>query len=55
MPRCKVYNYDQNAMVVINYQLKPGIFEHAVHYLIKRKLELSVFKHGYRNDTTGWS
>ncbi|BCB61389.1 hypothetical protein HaloA020_20900 [Halomonas sp. A020] len=35
MPRFKPYNYDQNAMVVINYQdqLQPSTFEHAVHYL----------------------
>ncbi|UTD53938.1 transposase [Halomonas sp. MS1] len=45
MPRFKAYNYDQNAMVVINYQdqLQPGTSEHAVHYLIEHKLDLSVF------------
>ncbi|CAH1041710.1 transposase [Halomonas sp. TD01] len=45
MPRFKAYNYDQNAMVVINYQdqLQPGTFEHAVNYLIEHKLDLSVF------------
>lgn len=55
MPRFKVYNYDQNAMVVINYQdqPQPGTFEHAVHYLIEHKLDLSVFHPGYRNDKTG--
>lgn len=37
MPRFKAYNYNQNAMVVINYlyQLQPGTFEHAVHSLIE--------------------
>ena len=55
MPRFKAYNYDQYAMVVINYQdqLQPGIFEHAVYYLIKHKLGLTVFHPGYRNGTTG--
>ncbi len=55
MPRFKIYNYDQNAMVVINYQdqLQPGTFERAVHYLIKHKLDLSVFQPGYRNNTIG--
>ncbi len=55
MPRFKVYNYDQNAMVVINYQdqLQSGTFEHAVHYLIEYKLDLSVFHPRYRNDATG--
>ena len=55
MPRFKHYNYDQSAMVVINYQeqLQPGTFEHAVHYLIEHKLDLSVFHPKYRNDATG--
>ena len=55
MPRFKPYNHDQNAMVVINYQdqLHPGTFEHAVHYLIEHKLDLSVFHPKYRNDATG--
>ena len=55
MPRFKHYNYDQDAMVVINYQeqLQPGTFEHAVHYLIEHKLDLSVFHPKYRNEDTG--
>jgi hypothetical protein len=56
MPRFKHYNYDQDAMVVINYreQLQPETFENAVHYLIKHKLDLSIFHPKYRNDDTGW-
>jgi transposase len=55
MPRFKHYNYDQDAMVVINYQkqLQPGTFEHAANYLIGRKLDLSVFHSKYRNDLAG--
>ena len=55
MPRFKHYNYDQDAMVVINYQeqLQLGTFEHAVHYLIEHKLDLSVFHPKYRNEDTG--
>ena len=55
MPRFKHYNYDQDTMVVINYkeQLQPGTFEHAVHYLIEHKLDLSVFHPKYRNEDTG--
>ncbi len=55
MPRFKHYNYDQDAMVVINYQeqLQPGTFEHAVHYLIEHKLDLSVFHPKYCNEDTG--
>ena len=52
MPRFKHYNYDQSAMVVINYQEQPqpGTFEHAVNYLIEHKLDLSVFHPNYRNE-----
>ena len=55
MPRFKHYNYGQDAMVVINYQeqLQPGTFEHAVHYLIEHKLDLSVFHPKYPHDDTG--
>jgi transposase len=55
MPRFKHYNYDEDTMVVINYQeqLQPGTFEHAIHYLIEHKLDLSVFHPKYRNDDTG--
>ena len=54
-PRFIPYNIDQNAMVVINYQdqLQPGTFEHAVHYLIEHKLDLSIFYPKYRNEDTG--
>lgn len=40
MPKFKPYNYNQKAMVVINYQyqLQPGTFEYATHHLIEHKL-----------------
>lgn len=55
MPRFKPLNYQQNAMVVINYldQLQAGTFEHAIHHLIDSKLDLSVFYPKYQNDATG--
>lgn len=55
MPKFIDYNYDQAAMVVINYkdQLQPGTFEHAVHYLIDEKLDLSIFYPNYQNDDGG--
>lgn len=54
-PRFKPYNIDQDAILVINYrdQLQPGTFEHAIHYLIEHKLDLSVFHPKYRNEDTG--
>jgi transposase len=55
MPRFKSYNYDQNAMVVINYrdQLQPGTFEHAIHLLVDKKLDLSIFNPHYNNEDGG--
>jgi len=55
MPRFKPYNYDQNAMVVINYrdQLQPGTFEYAIHFLVDKKLDLSIFNPHYSNDDGG--
>ena len=45
MPKFKSYNYNQSAMVVINYrdQLQPGTFEYAIHHLIDKKLNLAIF------------
>ena len=55
MPKFIPYNYNQNAMVVINFndQLQPGTLEHAIHYLINHKLDLSIFNSAYKNDLTG--
>jgi hypothetical protein len=43
MPRFIPLNYQQNSMVVINYldQLQSGTFEHAIHYLIDHKIDVS--------------
>ena len=50
MPKYIPYDYNQSAMVVINYldQLQPGTFEHAIHYLIDHKLDLSIFHCKYQ-------
>jgi transposase len=34
-------------------QLQPGTFEHAIHYLIDNKLDLSVFHPKFKNEDTG--
>lgn len=49
------YDYNQNTMVVINFeeQIQPGTFEHAIHYLIQERMDLSVFQPKYKNDTCG--
>jgi transposase len=55
MPNFKPYDYNQTAMVVINYQdqLQPGTFEYALHHLISDKLDLSIFYPRYQNDDGG--
>jgi len=55
MPRFQSYNYDQRIMLVVNLeeQLQPGTFEHAIHYLIEHKIDLSAFHTHYCNDDNG--
>jgi len=55
MPKFKPYDFNQSSMVVINYrdQLQSGTFEHAIHYLIHSKLDLSIFDDLYSNDNGG--
>ena len=55
MPKFKPYDYKQSAMITLNYedQLQSGTFEHAIHYLISKKLDLSIFHPHYENDETG--
>ena len=55
MPKFIPYDHNQDVMVVINYQdqLQPGTFEHAIHFLIENKLDLSCFDPHFKNDTTG--
>ncbi|MCF6263161.1 MAG: transposase [Xanthomonadales bacterium] len=55
MPNFIPYDHNQSAMVVINYQdqLQPGSFESAIHYLIERKLDISVFYPSYKNEGNG--
>ncbi len=51
------YDYKKDTMLVINFgeQLQPGTFEHAIHYLIDNKLDLSVFHPKFKNNHTGRS
>lgn len=55
MPKFKPYNFNQSSMVVINFedQLQSGTFEHAIHFLIHHKLDLSIFNDLYSNDEGG--
>ncbi|VAW82417.1 Transposase [hydrothermal vent metagenome] len=55
MPNYIPYDPSQSKMVIINYadQLQPGTFEHAIHFLIEHKLDLSIFDPSFKNDSTG--
>ena len=55
MPKFIPYDPSQSKMVVVNYtdQLQPGTFEHAIHFLIENKLDLSIFNPSFNNDETG--
>ena len=52
MPRYKQYDYNQDSMIVINFeeQIQPGTFEYALHYLISDRLDLTPFDELYSND-----
>ena len=49
------YDYNQMVMVIINFQdqLQAGTFEHALHYLVTEKLDLSIFDKAFKNDHEG--
>lgn len=49
------YDYNQHTMVVINFQdqLQAGTFEHALHYLVTQKLDLTLFESAFNNDDNG--
>ena len=55
MAKYKSYDYDQLVMLPISLenQLAPGTLEFAIHYLVKTRLDLSVFDEKYKNGETG--
>ena len=55
MPKFKPYDYNQDAMVVINFaeQIQPGTFEFTLHHLIDNHIDLSAFYDKYNNDEGG--
>ena len=57
MPNFKPYNYNQSAMVVIDFeeQIQLGTFEYTLHQLIDHHIDLSVFYDKYNNDSGGRS
>ena len=57
MPNFKKYNYDQDTMIVVNFeeQLQPNTFEYTLHKLIDNHIDLSAFYEKYSNDSGGRS
>jgi transposase len=55
MAKYKPYNYDQMVMLPINLkeQLEPGTLEYAIHELVEKKIDTSIFEERFQNDETG--
>ncbi|KPK87422.1 hypothetical protein AMJ80_12095 [bacterium SM23_31] len=55
MAKYKKYNYSQMIMIPVSLQdqLMPGTLEHAIHEVIEKKVDLSIFDEKYKNDETG--
>ena len=55
MAKFKPYNYNQLMMLAVDFeeQIQSGTFEHAIHYLIDNKFDLTVFPPRYVNDKKG--
>ncbi len=49
------YDYDQMMMVPVclNEQLQPGTLEFAIHFLVEKHIDMSVFEQRFKNDDTG--
>jgi transposase len=57
MAKYKRYDYKQSLMIPVSFeeQLIPGTLEFAIHTLVERRMDLSVFDDNYQNDDTGRS
>ena len=55
MAKFKTYNYRQRVLLPVSLedQLMPGTLEFAIHTLVERRLDMSIFEGKYRNDATG--
>ncbi|MGB8990942.1 MAG: IS1182 family transposase [Desulfobaccales bacterium] len=55
MARYKTYDYRQRILLPVSLedQLMPGTLEFAIHTLVEKRLDMSVFDGKYRNDETG--
>jgi len=55
MSRCQHYDYAQTVMIPLSLekQLTPGTLEFAIHVLVQRCIDTSIFADRYTNDATG--
>jgi transposase len=55
MARYKYYDYAQTVLVPVSLeqQLTPGTLEFAIHVLVQRYVDTSIFESSYRNDNAG--
>ena len=55
MAKYKKYNYSQMVMIPVSLenQLMPGTLERAIHEVVEKKVDLSLFYEKYKNDETG--
>jgi len=57
MAKYKRYDYSQSVLMPISLQeqLVPGTLEFAIHALVERRMDMSVFDDNFQNDATGRS
>jgi len=57
MAKYKRYDYSQSVLipVALEEQLVPGTLEFAIHTLVDRRMDMTVFDDNYQNDETGRS
>ena len=55
MAKFKPYDYRQRVLLPVSVedQLMPGTLEFAIHTLVEKRLDMSIFDGKYRNDETG--
>ena len=55
MAKYKPYDYRQSVLLPVSLedQLMPGTLEFAIHTLVEKRLDMSVFHAKYQNDDTG--
>lgn len=55
MAKHQYYDYKQSVLepIFLEDQLLPGTLEHAIHFVVEERLDMSIFDKRYKNDDTG--